>query len=124
MVRRRAVALGVVAGAFGSVSCLQARPPMHSSDRRLAPAPQSAINRPAPAAAADDGIPHRAVLQKYCTSCHSERLRTAGLALTPALLERPGDHSEAWEKIVVKLRAGAMPPPGAPRPDAPTVGNL
>ena len=93
---------------------------MHSSDRRLAPAPQSAINRPT----GDDGTPHRAVLQKYCTSCHSERLRTAGLALTPALLERPGDHSEAWEKIVVKLRAGAMPPPGAPRPDAATVSNL
>jgi hypothetical protein len=29
-----------------------------------------------------------------------------------------GTHSEMWEKVVKKLRAGTMPPAGSPRPDA------
>jgi len=27
-----------------------------------------------------------------------------------------GDHPEVWEKVIRKLRAGMMPPPGMPRP--------
>ena len=27
-----------------------------------------------------------------------------------------GDHAEEWEKVIRKLRAGMMPPPGMPRP--------
>ena len=116
------MALGVVAGVCGSVSCLPVTSPVRSAERRLASAPQrAAASLPAPP---DQGSPHRVVLQNYCTSCHSERLRTAGLALTPALLGRPGDHSEVWEKIVMKLRAGAMPPAGAPRPDNATISSL
>ncbi len=31
-----------------------------------------------------------------------------------------GDHAELWEKVVRKLNARAMPPPGVPRPDEKT----
>jgi mono/diheme cytochrome c family protein len=58
----------------------------------------------------------QAAIAKYCTTCHSERLKTAGLVLDPAGVARPGDHSETWEKVLRQLRAGTMPPPGAPRP--------
>jgi mono/diheme cytochrome c family protein len=58
----------------------------------------------------------QAAVAKYCTTCHSERLKTAGLVLDPAGVARPGDQSETWEKVLRQLRAGTMPPPGAARP--------
>ena len=47
-------------------------------------------------------------------------MRTAGLALDTLDAARPGDHPDVWERVVEKLRAGSMPPPGRPRPDAAT----
>jgi cytochrome c553 len=58
-----------------------------------------------------------ATLNRYCTSCHSDRLKTGGLTLQHVDLARAGEHAEVLEKAVRKLRAGAMPPSGAPRPD-------
>ena len=57
-------------------------------------------------------------VSQYCVTCHNQRLKTAGLVLEgkdPAKI--PAD-SGIWEKVVRKLRTGAMPPPGLPRPDA------
>ena len=76
--------------------------------------PSPAPARPTPAPAA------KAVLDTYCISCHNQRLRTAGLALDSLDVTRPGENPEAWEKVIAKLRAGSMPPPGRPRPDAAT----
>jgi len=64
----------------------------------------------------DARVETQAALAKYCVTCHSERLRTAGLVLDPMGVARPGDQSETWEKVLRQLRAGTMPPPGAPRP--------
>jgi mono/diheme cytochrome c family protein len=58
----------------------------------------------------------QAALTKYCTTCHNERLKTAGLVLDPVRVARPGDQSETWEKVLRQLRAGTMPPPNAARP--------
>ena len=58
----------------------------------------------------------QATLAKYCATCHSEQLKTAGLVLDPTSVAHPGDQSEIWEKVLRQLRAGTMPPPGAPRP--------
>jgi mono/diheme cytochrome c family protein len=58
----------------------------------------------------------QAAITQYCTTCHNERLKTAGLALDPAGAARPGDQSETWEKVLRQLRAGTMPPPGVARP--------
>jgi mono/diheme cytochrome c family protein len=59
----------------------------------------------------------RTLLAKYCVSCHSDRLRTAGLSLQAADPARIEGHEEVWEKVAGKLRTGAMPPAGLPRPD-------
>ena len=61
-----------------------------------------------------------ALLETYCVTCHNARVRTAGLALDNLDAARPGDHPDVWERVVEKLRAGSMPPPGRPRPDAET----
>src|SRR5262245_61209580 len=58
----------------------------------------------------------QAAIAKYCTTCHNERLKTAGLVLDPMGVARPGDQSETWEKVLRQLRAGTMPPPGVARP--------
>src|SRR5215813_232428 len=60
------------------------------------------------------------VFTKYCTTCHNERLKTAGLVIDPASLTRVGSNAETWEKVVRKLRANSMPPAGSPRPDEAT----
>ena len=61
-----------------------------------------------------------ALLQRYCIGCHNTRLRTAGLALDELDAANVHADAEIWEKIVQKLRAGSMPPPGRFRPDADT----
>jgi mono/diheme cytochrome c family protein len=58
-----------------------------------------------------------AVFNRYCVTCHSSRLKTAGLVIDPADVNDPGANPELWEKVVRKLRSSAMPPAGAPRPD-------
>ncbi len=64
--------------------------------------------------------PARDVVNKYCVGCHNQRLKTAGLVLDGMNFARVGDSAETWEKVIVKLRSRAMPPPGLPRPDKAT----
>src|SRR5262245_4530642 len=67
-------------------------------------------------APADPRAQTQAALTQYCTACHNERLKTAGLVLDPAGVAHPGDQAELWEKVLRQLRAGTMPPPGGARP--------
>ncbi len=60
------------------------------------------------------------VVDTYCLTCHNQRLRTAGLSLEGVDTAHPATDPELWERVIAKLRAGAMPPPGVPRPDAKT----
>jgi hypothetical protein len=57
------------------------------------------------------------MLDKYCVTCHNQRLRTAGLTLDELDVEDLGKGAEAWEKVAKRLRMGDMPPARAPRPD-------
>src|SRR5262245_32494548 len=64
------------------------------------------------------GSAPRAALDKYCVTCHNARLKTGGLALDAVNPGNVGTDTEVWEKVVRKLRAGMMPPPGRPAPSA------
>ena len=66
---------------------------------------------------APDGDAYRAVVDRYCLSCHNSRTRTAGLALDTIGEQALSDQSEVWERVVRKLRARQMPPAAARRPD-------
>ena len=59
----------------------------------------------------------RALVTRYCVTCHNERVKTAGLMLDKMDLDRVPEGAETWEKVVRKLRGGMMPPLGTPRPD-------
>jgi mono/diheme cytochrome c family protein len=62
---------------------------------------------------------YRWVLNNYCVVCHNAKIKTAGLELDAAraTLADPSRDAQAWEKVIRKLRMGAMPPQGLPRPD-------
>ncbi len=61
--------------------------------------------------------PHRDVINRYCVSCHNDRLKTGGLALDTVAAHQVGQDPEVWEKVLRKVRARQMPPVGMPRPD-------
>ena len=77
-----------------------------------------------PAAGQPSAGPERALLDRYCVTCHNDSLQVAGLALDALDVARVGDHAGVWEKVVGKLRAGMMPPAGRPRPDRAASGRL
>src|SRR5690242_19384823 len=60
--------------------------------------------------------PARELVATYCVSCHNPKLKTGGFVLDPAEAERIGNSPETWEKVLLKLRARAMPPPRSRRP--------
>src|SRR5882724_10778252 len=64
------------------------------------------------------------LVNKYCVSCHNQRLKTANLTLDRVDAEHVANSAEAWEKVIVKLRSRAMPPPGLPRPDNATYDKV
>src|SRR5262245_19686557 len=70
------------------------------------------------------GASPREVLDRYCVSCHNEKLKTAGLMLDKADVAHPGSSPGLWEKVRRKLRTLEMPPPGRPRPDAATYATM
>jgi hypothetical protein len=68
--------------------------------------------------------PPRVFLDKYCITCHNQKLLTAGLALDSLDATHPSANAETWERVIAKLRAGSMPPPGMPRADAATYREI
>ena len=65
-----------------------------------------------------------AIIQEYCVRCHSDRRLRGNLSLETFDAEQPDLSAEVAEKMVVKLRAGMMPPPGVSRPEGDTLDVL
>ncbi|MCY4029794.1 MAG: DUF1592 domain-containing protein [Acidobacteria bacterium] len=89
--------------------------PSIGSGTASAEAAQAAQAAEAPPAAE---APSRAIFDRYCVTCHNERLLTGGLSLVDVDLGDIHGNAEVLEKVVHKLRSGQMPPEGRPRPDA------
>ena len=62
------------------------------------------------------GDAQRQFLDRYCATCHNDRLKTGGLSLEQVDLSRLEAQSELWEKVVRKLRTGVMPPSHVSQP--------
>jgi cytochrome c5 len=60
----------------------------------------------------------RPVIDRYCVTCHNERVKTAGLMLDTLSLDDLSANGDAWEKVLRKVQVGMMPPAGMPKPDA------
>jgi mono/diheme cytochrome c family protein len=98
------VVLALALGASTQTSRLNARP-LQTSAPAAAPASSPSVS-PAPA-----------FVQQYCVTCHNSRLKSGGLALDALDPANVATNTETWEKVVRKLRTGAMPPFGAKRAD-------
>jgi len=64
------------------------------------------------------------VVDEYCASCHSDRRLTGNLSLEGFDVTDPLRQVETAEKIIRKLRAGMMPPPGRRVPGGDTLAML
>src|ERR1700721_2361595 len=60
--------------------------------------------------------PNKALVNRYCVTCHNQKLRTAKLAFDTMDLAHPEKDALTWERAIRKLRGGMMPPPGAAKP--------
>jgi mono/diheme cytochrome c family protein len=68
--------------------------------------------------------PNQALVNKYCATCHSAKLKTANIAFDKMDLAHPEKDALTWERAIRKLRGGMMPPPGAPRPPVEAVDSF
>ena len=64
-----------------------------------------------------DTIP-QAIVSQVCTNCHNDRRLLGNLTLERFEVEGAHLEAETAEKMIRKLRAGMMPPPGIRRPPA------
>ncbi len=103
---------------FGLAALLAAQ--TKSGTRRTEPASRKTSAAPSAVSASADATKYRALLNKYCVSCHNTR--TANPAQDPVNLEAAASfndllgHAGTWERVLRKLSVRAMPPPGMPRP--------
>ena len=64
------------------------------------------------------------VIRQYCVRCHNDRRLLGNMSLERFdATDAPSD-GELAEKMIRKLRAGLMPPPGNRRPDEPVLTGL
>jgi hypothetical protein len=119
MTRHHVTAYGIaaaltiwIAASVASLSGQSAPSPQARPDRAVAP--PAAVTAAPPAARSSDT--QRALLDRYCVSCHNDRVKTANLSLQGLDLTKVAAHAEVWEKVIRKMRAGVMPPPDLPRP--------
>lgn len=108
-----------------------AQAPARAAMRAVASAPRT-FPHAAPAtgraaAAAPDAAALTGVMKKTCGGCHSATRKMGNLVLdgfdVGAAAATPAN-TELAEKIIGKLQAGMMPPPGRPRPAGDTLAAL
>jgi hypothetical protein len=99
----------------------KAADPRVDAPRSVRPAPPIARAQTSNATAAASP---RALINQYCMGCHSDQVRSGGLALSALNLDAVAQSAEIAEKVIRKLRGGLMPPAGAPRPDSQAAAEL
>ena len=77
------------------------------------------VNAPSTAKiSAESADAHGALINRYCLTCHSQKLKTAGVVLEGLDFNHVGESASVLERVLRKIRAGEMPPPGLLRPPA------
>lgn len=114
-------AAGGIAAAFGAWIAISAisvsgQSTVTRSQAPSAAVPESTAETDATRRSTPSIETQRALLDRYCVTCHNDRVKTANLSLQGLELAKVADHAELWERVIRKLRAGVMPPPGIRRP--------
>ncbi|MEO8681110.1 MAG: DUF1592 domain-containing protein [Vicinamibacterales bacterium] len=118
MVRRFSVVCGVFALGVTAVVASGQKPgtlqPVSAHQQTPGAAPAST----APVDAA------QAVIGRTCAGCHNDRTRNGNVSFDGFTVATAADHTEVAERMIRKLRAGQMPPPGSRRPDEASLVGL
>ncbi len=110
---------GMVLIASGGLTDKPTATPAH----RAAAAP-SVVPATAPETHALPPATLTAVVQQYCVVCHNDQLMTGNISFQSLDVEKAADRADTAERMIRKLRAGMMPPPGIPRPGGDTLLQL
>ena len=107
-----ALTLGLSSLGASLLFCVEVETAAQQANRRQTVSTPSISITAADALASDQ----RRLLDRYCVTCHNERLKTAGLMLNQVDVANPAAHAEIWEKVVRKVGTGTMPPANMPQP--------
>src|SRR5687768_16626031 len=119
-----AAALGILLVVAGEAAERAGGPPERAPTPVVAAPPAVA---PAATAHADAAVSTQAltgVVQRYCQVCHNDQLLTGSLSLQGFDVAQAAEKADVSERMIRKLRAGMMPPPGMPRPGGDTMVAL
>ena len=111
MIRRPRIAIGVLAGWSLAVTGLLAAP--QTPARPAGPVPIAAIAPELPGQA--PATPSREFVDKYCAGCHNARQKSGNLVLDKRDMGQVASEADVWEKVLLKLKAKAMPPAAVTR---------
>src|SRR5687767_9607427 len=119
MTSARSISLGTAALCLGLVSVIAAQQPAPKSPAAAKPvvaATKPAVSHPvvpATSASAD----YNGLVKKYCVGCHNDRNKDRAGSLTLASFDmaKAGQQADVTERVIRKLAASMMPPPGMPR---------
>ena len=64
------------------------------------------------------------LVETYCTDCHNDQMKRGSISFDHFDIAKIGDDVELAEKMVRKLQAGMMPPPGNDRPEPAAYARL
>ena len=125
--------IAIVAGAFGSiavtaigVSAPRPSTPAHTSTPPVLVSKHSPVTTPAShpkagSARVIESAALSAVVKDFCTNCHNPRQLRGNLDLTGYNVDSAPGRLDVSEKMIRKLRAQMMPPPGSKRPQGDTL---
>ena len=125
----RSISLGTSVLCLGLVTVLAGQQPAPKPATSV-PAPASAptpapkgatvarIAKPAPAVSHQVEADQNALVKRYCVGCHSDRGKAGNLTLASFDVAKAGQNADVAERMIRKMQASMMPPPGMPRPEA------
>ena len=110
-----AVALAATTG-FAQRAPQPSSIPLVSSHQSTSPQTPAAPKTQTAAVAAAAAPDLAKIVPTYCINCHNDDLKRGDLSFVKFDLARAGENQEVVEKMIRKLQAGMMPPPGSRRP--------
>ncbi len=116
------ITLGTAAVCLGLVGALAGQQPAPKPvPSVLAPAvadkPKGLFPQVALSASATSHEEQNALVKRYCAGCHSDRGKAGNLTLASFDIAKVGHDSDVAERMIRKMQASMMPPPGMPRPE-------
>ena len=64
------------------------------------------------------------MLTQFCSGCHNDKSKTAGMSVMPLQADNIGAHTATWEKILRRVSLGEMPPRGMKRPSKEDIASF